>query len=161
MTAWYGEPDAVEEARRRAKARRQGVILLVVVNVLVLATAATAAVDLRRLRTPEGTALLWAHAAILGNCDDYLAFSVAGQTRADARTPAELCRDLRASRDPAHSLTTGIRLAGVLRRGHGAEVQIVLTNGHRPVQVALRLVERGGRWRVVRDDQACASMGCA
>ena len=161
MTAWYGELDAVEEAGRRAKVRRQGVILLVVVNLLVLGTASTAVVDLRRMRTPEGTALLWAHAAVIGNCDDYLALSVAGQARADPRTPAELCRDLRASRAPTPSVTTAIRLVGVLRRDHDAEVQMVLTNGHGPVRVALRLVQRGGRWRVVRDDRTCASVGCA
>jgi hypothetical protein len=159
----YGEAEAAEEARRRAKLRRQPIILLLVVNTLLLGTALTAMVDLRRLQTPGGTALTWTQAAVFGVCDDYLHYSVADVSRPDERTPDELCRDLRASTAQARtdSLKIGLRLSRVRLQDHGAEVDIVLTRSSQPVRVALRLLKIDGRWRVVRDQDTCASIGCA
>lgn len=159
----YAEAEAAAEAKRRVKARRQPLILIALVNSLVLGTGATAMVDLRRLQTPEGTALRWAQAAVFGDCDDYLQFSVGDRTRPEERTPDQLCRDLRASTEPARSdaLRIGLRLGRVLRQPYGAEVELVLTRMNEPVQLDLRLVKVAGHWRVVRDPLTCASIGCA
>jgi len=159
----YGEAEAAAEAKRRVKARRQPLILIALLNVLILGTGVTAMVDLRRLQTPQGTALRWAQAAVFGNCDDYLKYSVEDLTRTDERTPEQLCRDLRASTEPARSdaLRIGLRLGRVLRQPYGAEVEIVLTRMKEPVQLDLRLVKVSGHWRVVRDRFTCASIGCA
>jgi len=43
---------------------------------LTLAVGTIAAIDLRRLQTPRGTALAWTGAAVFGDCTAYLALSV-------------------------------------------------------------------------------------
>jgi hypothetical protein len=145
------------------KARRQRVLLLVLINALVLGVALVASVDLRRLRTPGGTALRWVEAAVFGNCDDYLEFSLPDADAPDPRSGGDLCRDLRASTKDArnHSATIGMRLEAVTEKGQDAEVQIRLTRQDRPSSVTLHLIRRNGRWRVLRDAETCASIGCA
>lgn len=159
----YAELEAAAEVKRRTKARRQPWILIGLVNALVIGTGITAAVDLRRLQTPEGTALRWTQAAVFGDCDDYRAFSVADRTRPDDRSSQELCRDLRAATQSARSdaLKIGLKLGRVRRQPYGAEVEIVLTRKGQTVPVALRLVKVDGDWRVVRDQGTCSAVGCA
>jgi len=139
------------------------VLLLVVVNTVVLGLGLVGAVDLRRLRTPGGTALRWVEAAVFGDCNDYLTFSVRAGDVPDDRTDAALCRDLRAATATARneSLRIGLRLGAVVRRGETASVQIVLTRSEQPQTLHLTLVRRDGRWRVVRDAVTCQSVGCA
>jgi hypothetical protein len=159
----YVEAEKAEEAKRRARARRQPLILIAVVNLLVVGIAAVAVIDLRRLQTPEGTALRWAQAAVFGDCGDYRTFSVAGPSVADARSSEQLCEDLRAATAPARGelLKIGLQLRTVHRVGNGAEVELVLTRRGVVSHVSLRLVRTGGRWRVVRDGLTCGSIGCA
>jgi hypothetical protein len=81
----------------------------------------TAAIDLRRLDTPLGTALGWAGAAVYGDCDAYAALSLAGPGRpAEARSDADVCRDLRAgtvqARESRRPSTSRGRRAGQRRR---------------------------------------------
>ena len=156
------EEEAAE--KRRAKAKRQPLILLATINALVLATGLTASVDLRRLQTPGGTALKWTQAAVFGDCHDYLAYSVADRTALpDERTEDQLCRDLRASTKQARadSITIGLTLGRVLEQPYGAEVELTITRAKTPTRVAMKLVKLGGRWRVVRDTATCSSVGCA
>lgn len=155
--------EAEAEERRRAKARRQPLLLIALVGTLVLGIGITAAVDLRRLATPGGTALKWTQAAVFGDCEDYLRYSVAERTSSDERSPDELCRDLRAStaKARADSITIGLELGRVLDQPYGAEVEVVLTRDKTPTSVAMKLVKVDGRWRVVRNALTCSSVGCA
>lgn len=158
----YREMEAAEEENRRRKMRRQPWLLLGLVNVLILGTAATAAVDLRRLRTPGGVALAWTQAAVFGDCEDYRQYSVSDGGVSDRRTPDELCLDLRAATEQARaeSLSIGLTRGVVSRVGARATVPLTVTRRTVPLDVTLSLVLSGGRWHVVRDTEACR-IGCA
>jgi len=147
----------------RARVRRQSVLLLLVVNTLVLAMAAVAAVDLRRLGTPEGTALRWVQAAVFGDCRDYLRFSVADPDLPEQRAEEELCRDLRSATAEARrsSITIGMEVGEVQVARDTATVTVLLRREAEEAALALHLVRRGGEWRVLRDRALCESVGCA
>ncbi|MGB8652785.1 MAG: hypothetical protein WCD35_19225 [Mycobacteriales bacterium] len=157
----YAEAEAAEELRRRAKARRQAWILIALIDALVVAVALTASVDLRRLQTPGGTALRWVQAAVFGECDPYLTYSVPDQP--EERSRDQLCRDLRAATQQARaeSARIGLRLGPVVRNAQGAQAQVLLTRRDVTSRLSLHLVRRGGHWRVLRDAYTCQSVGCA
>jgi uncharacterized protein YcfJ len=159
----YVEAERTAEAKRLARARRQPLILIALVNVLVVAIAATAVVDLRRLQAPEGTALRWAQAAVFGDCGDYLTYSVADPSATDARSADQLCRDLRAATAMARdeSLKIGLAVRRVVIGGSRAEVELVLTRKGVATDVSLRVARTAGGWRVLRDGLTCGSIGCA
>lgn len=163
MTFGGLEEDPAEAAARRARARRQGVVLLVVMDLLVLAVGLTAMVDLRRLRTPGGTALRWVQAAALGDCSDYLGYSVAAADRPEQRTDEVLCADLRAATRTARDspLSIGLRLTGVQEQGSTARASLVLTRDQKAHDVVVALVRLDGNWKVLRDALTCGSVGCA
>jgi hypothetical protein len=142
---------------------RQAVSLIVVINLLVLGIGLVAAVDLRRLRTPGGTALRWVQAAVFGVCDDYLDYSLPARNVQDTRSRAELCRDLSAATQQARSdqLKIGLHLGAVVQRVNSATVAVVLTRDGAPTRLTLHLVRRQGHWRVLRDEATCGSVGCA
>jgi hypothetical protein len=144
-------------AARRARARWQVLILLLVIDVLVLAVGLISMVDLRRLQTPEGTALRWVQASVVGSCDDYLDYSVASPDRPDPRTEDEICRDLRVRAKKDSGQTYDLRLKAV----NATKVQISLTRGDRTADVEVDLVRRDGAWRVLRNALTCDSVGCA
>jgi hypothetical protein len=145
------------------RARRQRVLLLVVINALVLAIGVVASIDLRRLATPGGTALRWVQSAVFGDCGDYLGFSVADPSAAETRSPDELCRDLRQATAQARAdqLRIGLRLGPVTRMGQRALAHITLTRAGKDTTVTVHLVRRHDHWRVLRDAATCASVGCA
>lgn len=161
----YRRLEAEAEEARRRKLRRQPLILIGLVNVLILLTAVTVTVDLRRLQTPGGTSLAWVQAAVFGDCEKYRAYSVADPASAapDRRTTQERCRDLRAStaRARADSIRVRLTLAGVSRSGDDARAVVLLTQDKQEKRLSLRLVRRGGRWRVVRDAEVCGQLVCA
>ncbi len=158
----YREAEALAEARRRVKMRRQPWLLLGLVNVLIIGTGLTAAVDLRRLQTPGGAALAWTQAAVFGDCEDYLSFSLPQDGLEDRRTPVELCQDLRAAtaQARAQSLTIGLTRGRVTQTGDRASVDLVVTRQAVPLSVTVSMVRDDGQWKVVRDDDACR-IGCA
>src|SRR4051795_7892826 len=98
-------------AGRGARMRRQPLFLIGLVGVLVLGIGIVSSIDLRRLRTPQGVALRWTQAAVFGDCDDYLHFSVG----TDDRSRDELCRDLRAATADArrHNIDIGLHVREV------------------------------------------------
>jgi hypothetical protein len=151
------DPEAVR------KARRQRALLLLVVNALVLAVGLVASVDLRRLRTPGGTALRWVQSAVFGDCADYLDFSVPDASAPDPRSRAELCQDLRQATAQARNeqLRIGLHLGSVTREAADATVAVTLTRDGKAVPLSVHLVRRSGRWRVLRDAATCSSVGCA
>lgn len=147
----------------RARVRRQTVTLLLVVNAMVLAIGLVAAVDLRRLATPEGTALRWVQAAVFGDCKDYLRYSVADPDLPERRADSELCQDLRQATAEArrNSLTIGLGIGSVVEQGSTATVSVVLRRVSEATVLTLHLVRRDGDWRVLRDRGTCESVGCA
>lgn len=159
----YAEAEAAAEVKRRAKAKRQPLLLIALINALVLGIAVTATVDLRRLQTPGGTALRWVQAAVFGDCADYRTFSVADPTRGDTRSADQLCRDLRASTASARSeaLKIGLTLGSTVSDGPSKRVEVTLTRKDVKTRLTLRLIRRDGHWRVLRDELTCNSVGCA
>ena len=147
----------------RERVRRQTVILLLVVNALVLGIATVVVVDLRRLATPEGTALRWVHAAVFGDCRDYLRYSVADPALPERRADAELCQDLRLATAEArrNSVAIGLEAGTVEESAGSATVTVLLRREEEKATLRLNLVRRDGSWRVLRDRALCESVGCA
>lgn len=151
------------DLEQHRKTRRQRVLLLLVVDVLVVAVGLVAVVDLRRLQTPGGTALRWVQAAVFGDCDDYLEFSVPDADVQDSRSPRELCTDLRQATAKARNeqLRIGLHLGPVSEAARTATVEVTLTRDGVRTPMQVSLVRHGGRWRVLRDAATCGSVGCA
>jgi hypothetical protein len=155
------------EADRLRKMRRQPLILLGVLNALVLAVGTTAALDLRRLQTPRGTALAWVEAAVFGDCSVYRELSVPDRGTVERRTGTEVCKDLKAATGTARAHAGRIALlpGTALERGGTATsaVGVRRPEGDRTVtvQVEVQLRKVDGRWRVVRDAATCQALGCA
>jgi hypothetical protein len=150
------------EPKKLARQRRQPLILIALVNVLVTGVATTAVIDLRRLHTPGGTALKWTQAAVFGVCDDYLSYSVADPSVNDSRSTAQLCQDLRSSTEATRQQSgkVGLRLEHVDTRGSRATARLLLTRDGKNTPVSMELDKIGGRWRVVRNALTCGSVGC-
>lgn len=159
----YAAAEAAAERARQRRARRQPLLLLALLNVLVLAVAATVVVDLRRLATPQGTGLAWTQAAVFGDCVAYLKLSEPDPALPDRRTDQEICEDLNQATRTARTEVARIGLRPVGRdvRGASAVVRVRLTRPEGDVTVQLDLRRSHGRWRVVRDATTCASVGCA
>ena len=157
--------EAEAEQARRRKQRRQPLILIGLLNVLILLTGLTVTVDLRRLQTPGGTSLAWVQAAVFGDCEKYRTYSVADPASSvpDRRTTDERCRDLRAATASARadSIRVKLTLGEVTRSGDTARVAVALTRSGTQEQLSLTLVRTGGRWRVVRDAAVCSQLVCA
>lgn len=162
----YAELEAGHEQRRAATARRGPVSLVVVMLGVALVVGVVAAVDLRRLQSPQGTALAWSGAALFGDCRQYLALSVAdpGAPVRDRRTEDVLCADLRrltaqARQDPE----VGADALSVREGADAAVVRLAVTRvGGRESEVDVPLVPDGdGGWLVVRTAEVCRAVGCA
>lgn len=149
-----------------AKRRRRGPpILLGTTLALTLAVGTVAAVDLRRLQTPTGTALAWTGAAIFGDCTAYQALSVPDPEapRPDRRTDDELCLDLRrqtaSNRDGAAQI--GIDVLDMSRRGSDATALLSVRRPEGEDQIELTMRRHGDGWAVVRTPELCLAVGCA
>ncbi|HWG94447.1 MAG TPA: hypothetical protein VNU66_09505 [Mycobacteriales bacterium] len=150
----YARLEAQHESRRAATARRGPVSLVAVCLGVALVVGVTAAVDLRRLRTPEGTAVAWTGAAVYGDCTGYREL---GTIALDDRG----CRDLRDATEEARErpdVDVAPRSARVT--GDRAEVAVVLVRGDDEQRLAVPLVRRDGRWAVDPDDALCAAVYC-
>jgi hypothetical protein len=159
VEARYAELEAAADDKRRARMRRQPLLLIGLVGALVLGTGIVSSVDLRRLRTPQGVALRWTQAATFGDCDDYFRFS----TGALDRPRAEVCRSLRAATEDARQNNAEIGLA-VRKVTTTGTTGVVLLDVSRKADVRhaqLDLVRKDGRWLVVRDAISCAVVLCA
>lgn len=159
LDARYAELEAAADDKRRARMRRQPLLLIGLLGALVLGIGAVASVDLHRLRTPQGVALRWAQAALFGDCGDYLRFS----TGPVDRPQAELCRDLRSATAQARrdNVQIGLKVRSVTVRGSTAVVVLDVTRTGVVQHATVDEQRSGGRWRVVRDATSCAVLGCA
>ncbi len=159
----YARAEDKLEAYYDRRRRRGPPILLATMLALVLAVGTVAAVDLRRLRTPRGTALAWTGATVFGDCTAYLALSVADPVLApEGRTDRELCRVLRqqtaVNRDAAAQI--GIDLLAVRRSGNEATATLSIRRPDGEQQVELSMRRRGDGWAVIRTPEVCAGLGC-
>jgi hypothetical protein len=159
----YAEAERKLEDDRAQTRSRGPVSLVAVLVVLSLAVGITAAIDLRRLDTPLGTALGWTGAAVYGDCDAYVRLSQADPAGpAEARNDADLCRDLRATTTEARTNPATIDIRGLAGPvdGDTSTVMITLVRPGSEREIVLPLQRRDGDWRVLRTAQVCAVVGC-
>jgi hypothetical protein len=150
----YARLEAQHESRRAATARRGPVSLIAVCLGVALVVGVTAAVDLRRLRTPEGTAVAWTGAAVFGDCTAYRELVAGGLDEGG-------CRELRQATEEARErpdVEISARSSRV--RGDRAEVALEVVRDGLPQRLAVPLVREDGRWRVAPDDALCAVVTC-
>lgn len=128
---------------------------------LSLAVGAVAAIDLRRLQTPTGTALAWTGAAVFGDCTAYDRLSIPPDS--ERRSDAAVCRELRTSTEDARAAaaTIGIELRSVEQRGREATAVVEIRRGVEETSIELRLRRKGDGWAVVLTDEVCQAVGCA
>jgi hypothetical protein len=153
----YARAEEKNEVRKAATVRRGPVGLVAVCLGVALVVGVTAAVDLRRLQTPQGTALAWAGAAVFGDCTAYRELSEP-KAGGDA-----LCRQLREqtedNREDAGEVA--LEVGEVRRQGDRAQVDVRLVLPEREEQVVvLDLRRRGGGWAVERSARTCAVLAC-
>ena len=157
----YRELEKRKEVPLEVRVRRGQVGLLLALLLAVLLAGITAAVDLRRLQTPLGTAQRWTEATVFGDCSGHLSLSVRAPGDDDPRVPDEVCEALRRRSLVARTEITRTRVDVRLlsQAGDRAEAQAVVTRPAGQVRTLVRLRRSDGGWRVVRDDAACR-VGC-
>lgn len=158
----YAEAEARRSGRSEATARRGPISLIAVCLGVALAVGVVAAVDLRRLQTPTGTALAWTGAAVFGDCTAYRELSrpVAGSDV----DPDEQCLALRKSTAGARERAgqVAIDVVRVEQDGDRATARVRVERPDLPaVEVPLPLRRDGDGWVVVLDDRVCNAVGCA
>lgn len=157
----YAQAEQSLIAVNERRVRRGPETLVAVLVGLCLAVGVVAAVDLRRLMTPRGTALAWTGAAVFGDCTAYQALSIPGVRQ--ERTDSELCSDLirrteQARREPT---TIRIELLTVVIDDRRATARMSITRPGATATAELELVRRGDGWAVLRTADTCAAVGCA
>jgi hypothetical protein len=160
----YAQAEQKLEGAKAKQVARGPVSLIGVLLALCLAVGVVAAVDLRRLQTPLGTALGWTGAAVFGDCDAYQRLSVPDPAGApDPRSDAQLCADLRVRTQPAREQAARIAITASDRveRGREARVAVVVTRPDGERSVTLDLVRKDDGWAVVRTASTCLAVGCA
>lgn len=158
----YAAAEARKGDRTRATARRGPISLIAVCLGVALAVGIVAAVDLRRLQSPTGTALAWTGAAVFGNCTAYRDLSLT--TPADARDPDEQCQALLRLTEPFRERAgdVEIEVVDVEQDGDRAVATVRLARPDRrttDVPLPLRRVDDG--WVVLLTDDVCDAVGCA
>jgi hypothetical protein len=158
----YAQAERKLEGDRARSVSRGPVTLVAVLVALSLAVGITAAVDLRRLETPLGTALGWTGAAVYGDCEAYLRLSEADPLVPELRSDAEVCEALQARTAEARAMPASIdiRADAGPQTGDVAEVPVTITRPGGARSIVLPLQRRGGDWRVVRSADVCRVVGC-
>lgn len=159
----YAQAEQSLVAVNERRVRRGPETLVAVLVVLCLAVGVVAAVDLRRLMTPRGTALAWTGAAVFGDCTAYQALSIPDTGVREERTDGELCSDLFRSTEQARREPTRIRieLLTVAVDGRRATARMGITRPGAATTAELQLVRSGDGWAVLRSAATCAAVGCA
>ena len=140
--------------------RRGPVSLVAVCLGVALVVGVVAAVDLRRLQTPRGTALAWTGAAVFGDCTAYRELSL---TPDDAAPDDERCLELRRQTEDARSRAgeVSIELLSVQEGSDRAEAVVRVRRPREPErEVTLDLRPRGDGWAVVLSQETCAVLAC-
>jgi hypothetical protein len=154
------------EPQRQRSVARGPIGLIAVLAVLCLAVGLVAAVDLRRLQTPEGTALAWTGATVFGDCTAFERRSVPVPGRPDPRSAEQRCADLQEQTQPAReqSASYSIEVLSVQERERAATVRVRVGRpaGTRTETrtVDLLLEQRDEGWVVLRTAEACRAVRC-
>ena len=150
------------EPQRLRSIARGPVGLIAVLIVLSLAVGVVAAVDLRRLQTPRGTALAWIGAAVFGDCTAYQRLSVPPAGAGVVRPEQEVCLDLRRGTQEARERSSeiGIEVLAVDEGVDDARVELRLTRADVVDELELQLRPGGDGWLVVRTYELCLQVGC-
>jgi hypothetical protein len=159
----YAAAEQKLEADRQRSIARGPIGLLGVLIVLSLAVGIVAAIDLRNLRTPRGTALAWTSAAVFGDCEAYRRLSVpSDRVPEGGRSDDEVCDALRAQTAEAreNSASIGFEVLDITEIGRDARAQLRIRRGDRTQQIVLILLRRDDGYVVVRTPQVCAVVGC-
>ena len=158
----YARAEATIKVGDAKRIRRTPGVVIGIIAGLILAVGITASTDIRRLQSPRGASLAWTEAAVFGECRAYVALSRPVDPTTEIRSDKALCRDLRRATDAARARSTEIRVAvgAVERTGDRARVAVGVTRPEGVSQVLLSLVREGDDWRVLRDAQTCAALGC-
>jgi hypothetical protein len=162
----YAQAEEKLEGVKAQRVRRGPVSLIAVCLGLSLVVGLVAAVDLRRLQSPQGTALAWTGAAVFGDCTGYLELSVPDPAAVvpDRRSDDELCRDLRARTEDARGDAPRIDILaakGVEVDEERATVEVQVLRPARTRTVVLDLRRQDDGWVVVRTAPTCLAVGCA
>jgi hypothetical protein len=157
----YAQAEEKNVARKAATIRRGPVSLVAVCIGVALVVGVTAAVDLRRLQTPEGTALAWTGAAVFGDCTAYRELSA--RDDGDDRDDDERCRELRLATQEARDRPGDVEIEVVsTEEGDeqaGAVVRVRQPGGDSQ-EVPLSMRRRGGGWAVQLTEATCAVLTC-
>jgi hypothetical protein len=158
----YAQAERKNEARKAATVRRGPIGLIAVCLGVALVVGITAAIDLRRLHTPEGTALAWTGAAVFGDCVAYRELTV-GLTD-DDRDDGEQCRDLRRLTEDARDRPGDVEIEVLEAEEDGDRARAVV-RVRRPgvdgdVDVPIEMRPRRSGWQVERADATCAALPC-
>jgi hypothetical protein len=162
----YAEAEGKLEDVKAKRVQRGPISLIAVLLGLSLVVGFVAAVDLRRLQSPRGTALAWTGAAVFGDCTAYLELSVPDPDAVvpDRRSEMELCRDLRAQTEDARGDAPRIDIAvedEAVVEGDRAAVEVRVVRPERTRSVVLELRRKDDGWFVVRTAPTCLAVGCA
>jgi hypothetical protein len=155
----YARLEHKNVARTAATVRRGPVSLVAVCLLVALSVGVVAAVDLRRLQTPRGTAMAWTGAAVFGDCTAYRELS-RGPRDGDAD---ERCLSLREQTEDARARAgdVEIELVRVEQDGDRADAVVRVRLPERTSrEVPLELRRDGDRWRVELTRPACAVLAC-
>ena len=160
LRARYAELERSLEPQKARSIARGPIGLIGVLVVLSLAVGTVAAIDLRRLQTPRGTALAWTGAAVFGDCTAYERLSIAPED--EERSDEEICTELLASTQDAREMAgrIGIDVVSIEQRGRAATVVVEVRRGDDTTRVPLPLRRKGDGYAVVLTDEVCDAIGC-
>jgi hypothetical protein len=153
----FAEMERSLEPQRQRSIARGPIGLIAVLLLLSLAVGVVAAIDIRRLQTPRGTALAWTGAAVFGDCTAYDRLSIGAADGSASKRCAVLRQRTQQARDTAAQI--GIDVLSVQQRGRAAsvEVEVRRPSGRRSAVLPLR--RKGDGWAVVLDDRVCRLVG--
>ena len=153
----YAAAERSLEPQRQRSIARGPIGLIAVLLLLSIAVGIVAAIDLRRLQTPRGTALAWTGAAVFGDCTAYDRLSI----RQDDRPERVRCTALRERTEQARQTAAqiGIDVLSVEQRGREASVEVEVRRPTGTRRAVLPLQRKGDGWAVVLDDRVCALVG--
>lgn len=158
----WASAERVLDVQAARRIRRTPGVVIGILALLVLAVGLTAAVDLRRLQTPRGTALAWTEAAVFGDCHAFLSLSRADDPATDRRTDDDICRALRKATAAARNDASRISLhaTDVTRTGRSATAAVEVRGPEGTRTATLHLVRSGRGWVVLRSAAACGEVTC-
>jgi len=148
------------EQRKLRAIRRTPAVIVGLTLVLTLGAAVAAAVDLRRLASPQGTTQAWVQAALSGDCARYGELSVLPDGRT-GELSAQQCQVLQSTaRSYRGSATVSVMGAVVLRSGRATADVTVVRSAAPMLAGRVELTRALGHWRIERSTFACALLAC-